>query len=118
MPAPFGVSSLKGQHRSTPGWLVPWLILVTLLSLGLGSGVSPCQLPCPRCSHRLNFWCAGQCQFCPAGWVWDAGQCYYFSSAKKTWEQSREDCCSRGAQLVTIQRRLQGPDYGAHTLPG
>ncbi|NXG50647.1 KLRG1 protein, partial [Psilopogon haemacephalus] len=45
----------------------------------------------------------GQCQFCPSGWLWDAGQCYYFSSAKKNWEQSREDCCSRGAQLVTIR---------------
>ncbi|XP_053911326.1 CD209 antigen-like protein E isoform X2 [Cuculus canorus] len=44
-----------------------------------------------------------QCQFCPAGWLWDAGQCYYFSSFKKSWEQSREDCCSRGAQLVTIR---------------
>ncbi|NXY85231.1 KLRG1 protein, partial [Alcedo cyanopectus] len=45
----------------------------------------------------------GQCQFCPDGWLWDAGWCYYFSSAKKSWEQSREDCCSRGAQLVTIR---------------
>ncbi|NXW87231.1 KLRG1 protein, partial [Alopecoenas beccarii] len=45
----------------------------------------------------------GRCQFCPAGWLWDAGQCYYFSFAKKTWEQSREDCCSRRAQLVTIR---------------
>ncbi|NWR67270.1 CLC4F protein, partial [Bucorvus abyssinicus] len=45
----------------------------------------------------------GQCQFCPVGWLWDAGWCYYFSSAKKSWEQSREDCCSRGAQLVTIR---------------
>ncbi|XP_039947214.1 killer cell lectin-like receptor subfamily G member 1 isoform X2 [Hirundo rustica] len=45
----------------------------------------------------------GRCQFCPVGWLWDAGQCYYFSSTKKSWEQSREDCCSRGAQLATIQ---------------
>ncbi|XP_065517414.1 killer cell lectin-like receptor subfamily G member 1 isoform X3 [Lathamus discolor] len=45
----------------------------------------------------------GQCQFCPAGWLWDAGQCYYFSFTKKSWEQSREDCCSRGAQLVTVR---------------
>ncbi|KAM6109513.1 killer cell lectin-like receptor subfamily G member 1 [Phoenicopterus ruber ruber] len=45
----------------------------------------------------------GRCQFCPAGWLWDAGHCYYFSSAKKSWEQSREDCCSRRAQLVTIR---------------
>ncbi|NWY06321.1 KLRG1 protein, partial [Nothoprocta ornata] len=45
----------------------------------------------------------GQCQFCPAGWIWDAGHCYYFSSAKKTWEQSKEDCCSREAHLATIR---------------
>lgn len=85
------------------GWLVPWLPLVTLLSLGLGAGGIPYQLPHPGCSCRLYFWCAGRCQFCPAGWVWDAGRCYYFSSAKKSWEQSREDCCSKGAQLVTIR---------------
>ncbi|NXL67686.1 KRBBB protein, partial [Chordeiles acutipennis] len=58
---------------------------------------------CPSCSCRLPFGCTGRCQFCPAGWLWNAGQCYYFSSTKKTWEQSREDCRSRGAQLVTIQ---------------
>ncbi|NXJ83312.1 C209E protein, partial [Trogon melanurus] len=45
----------------------------------------------------------GRCQFCPVGWLWDAGQCYYFSSAKRSWQQSREDCCSRGAQLVIIR---------------
>ncbi|NXQ54977.1 KLRG1 protein, partial [Anthoscopus minutus] len=44
----------------------------------------------------------GQCQFCPV-LFWDAGQCYYFFSAKKGREQSREDCCSRGVHLVTIQ---------------
>lgn len=72
---------------------VPWL----------RAGGSLCWLPCPGCSLKLNFLCAGQCQFCPVGWLWDAGWCYYFSSGKKSWEQSREDCCSRGAQLVTIR---------------
>jgi len=92
-----------GQPQEYPG---SFGTLVTLLSPGLGAGGGPCQLPCPGCSHRLHFWCAGQCQFCPAGWLWDAGQCYYFSSAKKSWEQSREDCCSRGAQLVTIRANI------------
>ncbi|NWV63246.1 CLC5A protein, partial [Malurus elegans] len=45
----------------------------------------------------------GPCQFCPVGWLWDAGQCYYFSSARKSWDQSREDCYFRGAQLATVQ---------------
>uniref|UniRef100_A0A8C5U2M0 C-type lectin domain-containing protein n=1 Tax=Malurus cyaneus samueli TaxID=2593467 RepID=A0A8C5U2M0_9PASS len=54
-------------------------------------------------SQLLHFWCAGPCQFCPVGWLWDAGQCYYFSSARKSWDQSREDCYFRGAQLATVQ---------------
>ncbi|POI32040.1 hypothetical protein CIB84_004211, partial [Bambusicola thoracicus] len=52
--------------------------------------------------HRLCL-CTGSCQFCPAGWLWHAGRCYYFSSAKRIWEQGKEDCCSRGAQLVIIR---------------
>uniref|UniRef100_A0A8C4PC71 CLC4F protein n=1 Tax=Dromaius novaehollandiae TaxID=8790 RepID=A0A8C4PC71_DRONO len=72
---------------------------------------------------RMLFWCAGRCQFCPAGWLWDAGHCYYFSSAKKTWEQSKEDCCSREAQLVTIRAnatlvRSQGQGLGVSCLGG
>ncbi|XP_009081837.1 PREDICTED: killer cell lectin-like receptor subfamily G member 1, partial [Acanthisitta chloris] len=56
--------------------------------------------------ESLGYWqktLQEQCQFCPVGWLLFAGQCYYFSSAKKSWERSREDCCSRGAQLVTVQ---------------
>uniref|UniRef100_A0A8C0Z862 C-type lectin domain-containing protein n=1 Tax=Cyanistes caeruleus TaxID=156563 RepID=A0A8C0Z862_CYACU len=83
-----------------PQATVPLLSTVTLRVPWAGGWWQP--LPAAP-SHLLCFWCAGQCQFCPLGWLWDAGQCYYFSSAKKSWEQSREDCCSRGAQLVTIQ---------------
>ncbi|NXS02038.1 KLRG1 protein, partial [Oxylabes madagascariensis] len=54
-------------------------------------------------SQLLCFWCAGRCQFCVVGWLWGGGQCYCFSSTKKSWEQSRKDCCSRGTELVTIQ---------------
>ena len=47
----------QGNHRSTLGWLVPWLPLVTLLSLGLRAGGSPCWLPHPGCSCRLFLMC-------------------------------------------------------------
>ncbi|NWZ29913.1 CLC5A protein, partial [Asarcornis scutulata] len=57
----------------------------------------------PASPAGLCLWCAESCQFCPAGWMGDAGRCYYFSSAKKSWEQSKEDCCSRGAQLATAR---------------
>lgn len=84
----------------------------------VGTLAAPCHPPVPWAGgwwqlllaapswlllQSLHFWCTEGCQFCPAGWLWDAGQCYYFSSARKSWEQSKEDCCSRGAQLVTIR---------------
>ncbi|XP_059581381.1 killer cell lectin-like receptor subfamily G member 1 [Alligator mississippiensis] len=46
---------------------------------------------------------AGQCQFCPAGWLWEAGSCFYFSTTKRTWEGSREDCTGRDAQLAAAR---------------
>ncbi|XP_026721636.1 killer cell lectin-like receptor subfamily G member 1 [Athene cunicularia] len=86
------------------------LLLAQIILVGLSFHYLGQQASCTRSpwSMEESISCQqqtvrGQCQFCPAGWLWDAGQCYYFSSAKKTWEQSREDCCSRGAQLVTIQ---------------
>lgn len=65
----------------------------------LGAGDSPV----PASPAGLCLWRAESCQFCPAGWMGDAGRCYYFSSAKKSWEQSKDDCCSRGAQLATAR---------------
>ncbi|XP_019373566.1 PREDICTED: killer cell lectin-like receptor subfamily G member 1 [Gavialis gangeticus] len=46
---------------------------------------------------------AVQCQFCPAGWLWEAGSCFYFSTTKRNWEGSREDCSSRDAQLAAVR---------------
>ncbi|XP_040928908.1 uncharacterized protein LOC114866014 [Betta splendens] len=39
---------------------------------------------------------------CPKDWDQHGGSCYYFSSNKLTWNQSRSDCKSRGADLVQI----------------
>ncbi|XP_030582144.1 C-type lectin domain family 4 member F-like [Archocentrus centrarchus] len=39
------------------------------------------------------------------GWVYFRGSFYYFSSIKKSWNDSREDCLQRGADLVIISSR-------------
>ncbi|XP_068429175.1 CD209 antigen-like [Clinocottus analis] len=39
---------------------------------------------------------------CPAGWKRFSCSCYFLSSRSDTWEQSREDCKDRGADLVII----------------
>ncbi|XP_030422741.1 killer cell lectin-like receptor subfamily G member 1 [Gopherus evgoodei] len=90
------------------------LLLAALLGLGLhlhqhrrvGSCAPKLRSMEESLEHRLQQqerFLAGRCRFCPAGWLEDAGKRYYFSSAKRDWAKSKEDCCSRGAQLVTIR---------------
>ncbi|XP_059208611.1 C-type lectin domain family 12 member B-like [Centropristis striata] len=49
----------------------------------------------------------GSCGKCPSGWLFLNSSCYYFSyiessSATKSFNDSREDCISRGADLTMI----------------
>ncbi|XP_030047684.1 killer cell lectin-like receptor subfamily F member 1 [Microcaecilia unicolor] len=46
---------------------------------------------------------AGQRMFCTAGWLQNDGNCYYFSSRKKSWEESKKFCESQDAQLLVIK---------------
>ncbi|XP_055368996.1 CD209 antigen-like protein E isoform X6 [Betta splendens] len=44
----------------------------------------------------------GLCRTCELDWDQHGGSCYYFSSYKLTWDQSRSVCKGRGADLVQI----------------
>ncbi|CDQ93185.1 unnamed protein product [Oncorhynchus mykiss] len=49
--------------------------------------------------ERLNCNITGSC---PEGWRRFGCSCYYLSTERKSWEESRQDCLERGADLVII----------------
>lgn len=44
---------------------------------------------------------------CPRGWLTFTSRCYYVSSQRRSWDDSRRDCQQRGADLVVIESRLE-----------
>ncbi|XP_031140518.1 CD209 antigen-like protein C [Sander lucioperca] len=46
-----------------------------------------------------------QDQYNKQGWVYFSGSFYHVSSTKKSWQESRDDCVQKGADLVIINSR-------------
>ncbi|XP_061534800.1 CD209 antigen-like protein E [Phycodurus eques] len=44
---------------------------------------------------------------CPQGWLQFSGSCYYISSQRRSWDNSRRDCLQRDADLVIIDSRQE-----------
>ncbi|XP_029622374.1 C-type lectin domain family 4 member E-like [Salmo trutta] len=44
-------------------------------------------------------------QHCQEGWRYFDSSLYFLSTEKKTWEESRQDCLERGADLVIINSK-------------
>ncbi|XP_024283493.2 CD209 antigen-like protein D isoform X1 [Oncorhynchus tshawytscha] len=42
---------------------------------------------------------------CIEGWRLSGSSCYFLSTERKTWEESRQDCLERGADLVVVNSR-------------
>ncbi|KAJ8355213.1 hypothetical protein AAFF_G00085970, partial [Aldrovandia affinis] len=45
------------------------------------------------------------CRPCPEGWEQSNSKCYYFSTKRKSWNDSRSDCLKQGADLVIIESK-------------
>ncbi|XP_040191662.1 C-type lectin domain family 12 member B-like [Rana temporaria] len=42
--------------------------------------------------------------FCPEGWIYFRMKCFWFSSEKKTWKNSENDCGSKNSKLIVVQQ--------------
>ncbi|XP_074786654.1 killer cell lectin-like receptor subfamily B member 1B allele B isoform X2 [Athene noctua] len=52
----------------------------------------------------------GGCRFCPPRWTPYGTKCLWVSDGQKNWNQSREDCATRGAELLDfLNQTLQKP---------
>ncbi|XP_064870247.1 C-type lectin domain family 6 member A-like [Oncorhynchus nerka] len=54
---------------------------------------------------QLQTLCSSTEQHCQEGWRYFDSSLYFLSTEKKTWEESRQDCKGRGADLVIINSR-------------
>uniref|UniRef100_A0A3Q1IFW0 C-type lectin domain-containing protein n=1 Tax=Anabas testudineus TaxID=64144 RepID=A0A3Q1IFW0_ANATE len=70
------------------------LLAAALIALGVLSEFLPLI-----CDLYFNFFIDGTCPKCEEGWELHRGNCYYFSTNKSTWNQSRDDCRSKGGDL-------------------
>ncbi|XP_039608885.1 low affinity immunoglobulin epsilon Fc receptor-like [Polypterus senegalus] len=48
---------------------------------------------------------ARKCSFCPNKWLQSKGNCYYFSTDKLNWDDSRSNCRSMNGHLAIIESK-------------
>uniref|UniRef100_A0A3B3I449 C-type lectin domain-containing protein n=1 Tax=Oryzias latipes TaxID=8090 RepID=A0A3B3I449_ORYLA len=58
-------------------------------------------------NNVLIFWKTG----CPEKWIRFGSSCYFFSGESKTWDEAREFCRARGADLVVINTEGENVRY-------
>uniref|UniRef100_A0A668S685 C-type lectin domain-containing protein n=1 Tax=Oreochromis aureus TaxID=47969 RepID=A0A668S685_OREAU len=54
----------------------------------------------------FNIFKGDPCSKCEEGWEQHGGKCYYFSTNKSSWNESRDDCRAKGGDLVKIDSMM------------
>nr|XP_015193377.1 PREDICTED: C-type lectin domain family 4 member F-like isoform X1 [Lepisosteus oculatus] len=70
---------------------------------------------CPTANQPLQ---ERLCQYCPQGWELFNSKCYYFSTDKLSWTDSRKSCKTQGANLLMIDSREEQEFFTNHPKKG
>uniref|UniRef100_A0A3Q1H6E8 C-type lectin domain-containing protein n=1 Tax=Anabas testudineus TaxID=64144 RepID=A0A3Q1H6E8_ANATE len=100
----------RSQQREWPCWfsVLCWQLLLLLFTVSvsfytfihvLSSKPSSIIYKQLQWSLYSNLFIDDTCPKCEEGWELHGGKCYYFSTSKSTWDQSRDDCRRGGGDL-------------------
>lgn len=64
----------------------------------------------------LLCWGEWEAESCPQDWLMFGSSCYYISSQRRSWDDSRKDCVQRDADLVIINNRQEQVPLHCRTL--
>ncbi|XP_030597022.1 hepatic lectin-like [Archocentrus centrarchus] len=67
--------------------------------------IQPCPTVQPTCPPQPEVKMTDPCYKCEDDWEHHGGKCYYFSTRKSPWNESRADCRAKGGDLVKIDSR-------------
>ena len=54
-------------------------------------------------------------EYCPSGWKYFRGSCYFFSSTSKSWEAAKSSCADSSANLANVGSKKENDFIAAHT---
>ncbi|KAF4100739.1 hypothetical protein G5714_018935 [Onychostoma macrolepis] len=108
-------SQYKGQKTlkkevTVHKWIKVLLIVLSVCLVFAFGGVCTLAILLTHATH-FNVSVSDQdstgCALCAVHWIHSGGKCYYFSTVKMNWTQSRDHCVTLGGHLVIINSKAE-----------
>uniref|UniRef100_A0A3B3RJM5 C-type lectin domain-containing protein n=1 Tax=Paramormyrops kingsleyae TaxID=1676925 RepID=A0A3B3RJM5_9TELE len=75
-----------------------------------------CCVSCVLIELIFTFSSFPSVKLCPEGWTRFGTRLYYFSYVTKNWQESRQDCKNRGADLIIINSQQEQVGEESRTM--
>uniref|UniRef100_I3JBT7 Hepatic lectin-like n=1 Tax=Oreochromis niloticus TaxID=8128 RepID=I3JBT7_ORENI len=84
-----------------------WRIIIIIIIIRI---INPTNSNMCASWHSLcfNIFKGDPCSKCEEGWEQHGGKCYYFSTNKSSWNESRDECRAKGGDLEFLGKKVRG----------